>query len=278
MRNQNIYTARVTDGLFVSAPGNSKQFNGFQRAFVVVAENASAVPRTYRLRIENQPVGGQASFLQFGAPLTTLDVTTPALSSVARTVFVTAQDENARIRVSVTEVTAPGGTVVADGLTGSVVLNPDPQQPGRCRIRRCRTRSLQNPVSNIAQGEAYNPGITSGAGRRAEPAESASAESEPAEPEPAEPVDSESAPAESERCRIRRCRIRSLQNDAVANPSIVNAGSAESEPAEPDAAEPEPAEPSLQNPESDRTPGSATPTGWSPTRATRPRRTRSTCC
>ena len=50
MRNQNIYTARVTDGLFVSAPGNNKQFNGFQRAFVVVAENASALPRTYRLR------------------------------------------------------------------------------------------------------------------------------------------------------------------------------------------------------------------------------------
>ena len=66
MRNQNIYTARVTDGLFVSAPGNNKQFNGFQRAFVIVAENASALPRTYRLRIENQPLGGQASFLQFG--------------------------------------------------------------------------------------------------------------------------------------------------------------------------------------------------------------------
>ena len=85
MRNQNIYTARVTDGLFVSAPGNNKQFNGFQRAFVIVAENASPLPRVYRLHIENQPIGGQASFLQFGAPLTTLDVSTPALSSIART-------------------------------------------------------------------------------------------------------------------------------------------------------------------------------------------------
>ena len=85
MRNQNIYTARVTDGLFVSAPGNNKQFNGFQRAFVIVAENASPLPRVYRLRIENQPIGGQASFLQFGAPLPTLDVSTPALSSMART-------------------------------------------------------------------------------------------------------------------------------------------------------------------------------------------------
>ena len=52
--------------------------------------------KTYRLRIENQPIGGQASFLQFGPALTTLDVTTPVLSSVARTVFVTSQDEDAR--------------------------------------------------------------------------------------------------------------------------------------------------------------------------------------
>ena len=99
--------------------------------------------KTYRLQIENQPIGGQASFLQFGPPLTTLDVSTPPLSSVARTVFVTSQDEDARIRVTLTEVNAPGGAIVAGGLTGSVVLNPDPNNPSlqnpRCRIRRCRT-------------------------------------------------------------------------------------------------------------------------------------------
>ncbi len=75
MRNQNIYTARVTEGLFVSAPGNNKPLDGFQRAFVVVAENATAAVAHLPAAIENQPVGGQASFLQFGAPLTTLDVT-----------------------------------------------------------------------------------------------------------------------------------------------------------------------------------------------------------
>ena len=160
MRNQNIYTARVTDGLFVSAPGNNKQFNGFQRAFVVVAENASPLPRVYRLHIENQPAGGQASFLQFGAPLTTLDVSTPALSSVARTVFVTAQDQNARIRVSVTEVNGVGGTVVANGLTGTVVLNPDPQNPV-LQNPVLQNPVLQNPVlQNISQGESYNPAIS----------------------------------------------------------------------------------------------------------------------
>ena len=83
MRNQNIYTARVTDGLFVSAPGNNKQFSDFQRAFVIVTENAATVARYYRLTIDDQPPGGEASFVQFGPPLTTLDVWTPAFSSAA---------------------------------------------------------------------------------------------------------------------------------------------------------------------------------------------------
>ena len=43
MRNQNVYTARVTEGLFVSAPGNNKPLGRFQRAFVVVAEERDRV-------------------------------------------------------------------------------------------------------------------------------------------------------------------------------------------------------------------------------------------
>ena len=208
MRNQNIYTARVTDGLFVSAPGNNKQFNGFQRAFVVVAENASPLPRVYRLHIENQPVGGQASFLQFGAPLTTLDVSTPALSSVARTVFVTAQDQNARIRVSVTEVNGVGGAVVANGLTGTVVLNPDPQNPV-LQNPVLQNPNLQNPVlQNISQGESYNPAISVGAGRRAEPAEPGAAEPEPAESRTCRIRRFRTRTCRTRTCRIRTCRTR----------------------------------------------------------------------
>src|SRR4029079_19175844 len=62
MRNQNIYTARVTEGLFVSAPGNNKPLGTMQRAFVVVAENATGLIRSFRLTIDNQPAGGLASF------------------------------------------------------------------------------------------------------------------------------------------------------------------------------------------------------------------------
>ena len=52
----------------MSAPGNNKPLGDFQRAFVVVAENATALIRSFRLTIDNQPAGGTASFLQ-SAPL-----------------------------------------------------------------------------------------------------------------------------------------------------------------------------------------------------------------
>ena len=112
--------------------------------------------RTFRLTIENQPVGGQASFLQF-SPLPTLDVTIPPFSSMARTVFASSTDENARINVSIIEITAPGGVPVAGGLSGNVVLNPDPQAP-RLQNPRLQNPRLQNPL--ISEGEAYNAGIT----------------------------------------------------------------------------------------------------------------------
>jgi uncharacterized repeat protein (TIGR01451 family) len=156
MRNQNIYTARVTEGLFVSAPGNNKPLGDFQRAFVVVAENATALIRSFRLTIENQPVGGQASFLQF-SQLTSLDVTIPTFSSVARTVFATSTDETARINVSIVEITAPGGAPVAGGLSGSVVLNPDPAAP-RLQNPRLQNPRLQNPL--ISEAEVYSASIT----------------------------------------------------------------------------------------------------------------------
>src|ERR1700730_4447222 len=65
MRNQNIYTARITDGLFAGSPANSKQLGKIQRAFVVFAQNATSVAKTFRLSIAQQPAGGDASFSQF---------------------------------------------------------------------------------------------------------------------------------------------------------------------------------------------------------------------
>jgi hypothetical protein len=58
MRNQNIYTARITQGLVVASPGNAKPTGKIQRAFVVYVENATNTPRSYRLTIAAQPPGG----------------------------------------------------------------------------------------------------------------------------------------------------------------------------------------------------------------------------
>ena len=150
MRNQNIYTARVTEGLFVSAPGNNKPLGGLQRAFVVVAENATALDRTFQLTIDNQPDGGTASFLQF-EPLLAVTVPVPAYSSIARTVFVTSSVESARVAVSIVEVAPNPG-----GLRGQVLLNPDPAAP------RLQNPRLQNPgAPDIDNLESYDPSVTS---------------------------------------------------------------------------------------------------------------------
>ncbi|HEU4891732.1 MAG TPA: FG-GAP-like repeat-containing protein [Vicinamibacterales bacterium] len=247
MRNQNVYTTRVTDGLFVSAPGNTKPFNGFQRAFVIVAENASAVPRTYRLRIENQPFGGQASFLQFGPALTTLDVSTPALSSIARTVFVTAQEPNARITVSVTEVTGVGGAVVPNGLTGTAVLNPDPQNPV-LQNPVLQNPVLQNPVlQNIAQGESYDPVISValvGVPNLQNPVLQNPNLQNPNLQNPSiqNPI------LQNPNLQNPVLQNPVLQNDAVANPSIVNADLSNPNLQNPVLQNPNLQNPNLQNP------------------------------
>jgi hypothetical protein len=209
MRNQNIYTARVSEGLFVTAPGNNKTLGSIQRAFVVIAENATDDIRSYRLTIEDPPAGTVASFLQF-EPLASLDVMVPPFSSVARTVFVTSNVETARVVVSLAEIAAPGGGLVTNGLSGSVVLNPDPSSP-RIQNPRIQNPRIQNPL--IVEAEAYNPGITNAV---------------IAAPRIQNPrIQNPSI----ENPRIQNPRIQNdgvltprIQNDAVSNPGIVTAG------------------------------------------------------
>jgi hypothetical protein len=150
MRNQNVYAARVTEGLLVSVPGNSKQLSTtLQRGFSVVVQNNTDQLRSYRLTIANQPVGGQASFLQKSL-LATLDASAAPRSSFSRTVFVTSSDPLAQITVNVVEITAPGGTVVTGGQQSSVLLNPDPTNP-----------ILTTPDNTIQTTEIYLPELSS---------------------------------------------------------------------------------------------------------------------
>jgi hypothetical protein len=172
MRNQNIYTARITGGLVAGSPGNSKPLDPLlQRAFVVFAQNATDLLKTFQLTIENQPVGGRASFSQYPlppfdstspAPLTVLQVSVPARSTVARTVYATSTDPDAQIHVSVVEITAVNGTVVPNGLEGRVVLNPDISNPDISNPD-ISNPDISNPdISNpdISNAEVHNPDIS----------------------------------------------------------------------------------------------------------------------
>jgi hypothetical protein len=159
MRNQNVYTAQITGGLVVGAPGNAKPlgttvFKGqtvpFQRAFAVEAQDVTNQQIFVRFTIANQPTGGTASFLQF-SKLTTLDVTIPAFSSVSRSVFVTSTNPQASITVNVAQISAIGGSVVSNGLSASTVLNPDITNPN------IGNPNIGNP--NIGNTEVTDPNI-----------------------------------------------------------------------------------------------------------------------
>jgi parallel beta-helix repeat protein len=156
MRNQNIYLARVTQGLFVGAPGDAKPLGRFQRAFAVFVQNDTRVEKIFRLSIPAQPAGGIASFLQF-SKLTQLDATIGPRSSISRTVFVTSTDPKATVRVDVQEIA--GGKIVpvsSGGLQDSVLLNPDIVNPDIVNP------DIVNPNmtnTSIIAAEVYNPDI-----------------------------------------------------------------------------------------------------------------------
>ncbi|HEY7502375.1 MAG TPA: FG-GAP-like repeat-containing protein, partial [Vicinamibacterales bacterium] len=210
MRNQNIYTSRITRGLVVGAVGNSRRLSPVvQRTFPVYAQNNSTQIRSYRLTINNQPVGGQASFKQFEM-LTTLDVQVPRRSTVARTVFVRSSDPHAQVAVSVVEITAPAGTVIPNGQSGTIVLNPDPTNPD-LENPDLENPDLENP--DLENQEVHNPDLENATVRNPD----------------LENPDLENPDLENP----------DLENARVANPSILN----------PDLENPDLENPDLENPD-----------------------------
>jgi hypothetical protein len=156
-RNQNIYTARLTRGLLAGSPGNTKPLSTtMARGFVVFAQNATPATRYFRVRVDNQPSGGYASFDQFDQLVTQVDVTTPAFSTASRTVYVTSSDPAASLSVSVMEIAAVGGAAITGGLTDTVTLNPDPSNPA------VMNPAVMNPAvmnPDIMNAEVYNPAV-----------------------------------------------------------------------------------------------------------------------
>ena len=128
-RNQNVYTARITDGLAVLTPQNSKPLSASQvRSFVVTAINstAKAMTATYRF---TAPAGVAASWKTTGKDLLDLTASTVTAviaphSNVSRTLFVKlagATNSSATLTATVTET---------GGASGSVTLNPPGLVPG----------------------------------------------------------------------------------------------------------------------------------------------------
>ncbi len=163
MRNQNIYSSRITQGLAVSVPQNSKPLSTtLQRSFIGLVQNFTNLDKSFRLTIANQPAGGMASFLPVPnnpvppppfSPTTTLDVTVAAHSGAVRPIFVLSSDATASITLNVAEISGIGGAPIAGGLTGFALLNPDPTSP-----------PLVNPDGNtagsVSTSEIYDANIS----------------------------------------------------------------------------------------------------------------------
>ena len=137
-RNSTVMTAEIGTDLVVGSPGTFKQLVNaqnlaVQRAFAVYVENHTAGFRAFRLTVA--PTSGvQASFEQFGAPVTSVDVEILASSSITRTVYLTGAVATGSAVVNVVEiplVDAANQLIGAQprGLTASLTLNGDATNP-----------------------------------------------------------------------------------------------------------------------------------------------------
>ncbi len=172
MRNQNVYTGRITQGLVVSSPQTSKVLQPYApddpssvTTFVVEVENRTADARWFRLRIAGQPDSGRASLVPLDASATppdTRDTLIPSGSGASATVFAASSDPVASIRLEVAEIAGPGGDPVAGGLSSFLVLNADPTEP-LLRDAAAITASAQ-PVSltspTVSSPSISNPSIS----------------------------------------------------------------------------------------------------------------------
>ncbi len=161
MRNQNIYTSRITQGIIVGSPGNAKPLGtlvdtadgeNIPRAFVVFVKNTTDMTKSFRLTIADQPANGRASFLEF-EDVDWLDVNIAPRSSISRSVFVYAplESEDQTVRVEVAEIESLNGDIVHEGLASEVFLNPDIMNPD------IMNPDIMNP--DIMNYEIHNPDI-----------------------------------------------------------------------------------------------------------------------
>jgi hypothetical protein len=132
MRNQNVYSSHITQGLMIGSPVNTKPLITYRRTFLVFAKNLTEEHKIVRLTIES-PNGMAASFWEAGLPEKWeypflgggdkwVEVDIAPYSSITMTVFVQpySTDQYAPFKVKVEEINGSGDFV------DYILLNPDP--------------------------------------------------------------------------------------------------------------------------------------------------------
>ena len=147
MRNQNIYTSHITQGIMIGAPVNTKPLvfvpnstdptKPQKRTFLVFVKNLTEVAKQIQLTIE-KPGNMEASFWEvwpvpeedwqypfIDCGETQVKVEVAPYSSITLTVFVMPYETNhyATFRVKVEEIDSSGNSISQD----YIVLNPDPE-------------------------------------------------------------------------------------------------------------------------------------------------------
>ena len=170
-RNQNVYTARITQGLLVGLKENSKSLLNssnapIQRAFSVFATNTTGLTSFYRLTINPPPAGTTASFDQ-KTSVPSLDVTVLAKTTISRSIFVTSSSANPTLSITVAEIVGIGGALKPNGLQSTVLINPDPTNPKSTNpdiiTFDATNPDITTPYStnpDITNAEVYDPTVT----------------------------------------------------------------------------------------------------------------------
>ncbi len=145
IRNQNIYTARISEGIIAGSPGNTKPLN-ILRAFVILVKNTTAFEKIVTL--EKDPYSlPTANFWQAGQEVPSLTVTIPPYSSLSATVLVEPYpDENASVVINVLDEN--------NNIISQVTLNPDQTNP---QILDPGNWDPQDPALSILSSEIHTP-------------------------------------------------------------------------------------------------------------------------
>jgi hypothetical protein len=132
-RDQNVYTARITEGLQVSTPQNAKVLNGQTPVgFVIAASNSTSQPMTVTFGAPTVDPAGVTPpdfsySTDFTSPVATVTAVIAPYSSVHRTLFVrqgATLNSAPTVLVTVTESTGCGGATQPACRLGSLTFNP----------------------------------------------------------------------------------------------------------------------------------------------------------